>query len=102
AALRTDRATTVPIRVDTGALRARGADVPALLRGLAPHTRRAAVSSSADAGLLRRLSGLGDSERAEALLELVRGRVAAILGHAGSARIDPGRPFQELGFDSLT
>jgi acyl carrier protein len=35
-------------------------------------------------------------------VEVVRGRVAAVLGHADHTAIDADRPVQELGFDSLT
>nr|WJP00502.1 AntA4 [Pseudonocardia antarctica] len=38
----------------------------------------------------------------DALRELVTGRVAAALGFGDGARVDPGRSFRDLGFDSLT
>ncbi|MEV4500196.1 SDR family NAD(P)-dependent oxidoreductase, partial [Micromonospora arborensis] len=37
----------------------------------------------------------------QALLDLVRTHAATVLGHSGPDRIDPDRPFQELGFTSL-
>ncbi|MFI1973502.1 phosphopantetheine-binding protein, partial [Streptomyces cinnamoneus] len=52
--------------------------------------------------LLHRLAQLPESERSAALVELVCGHAAAVLGYANSAAIDPGRTFGELGCDSLT
>nr|BFE27873.1 hypothetical protein GCM10010200_001240 [Actinomadura rugatobispora] len=58
----------------------------------------------ADAGhaaeLRRMLAAADDPERAVA--DLVRAEVAVVLGHSGGDDIDPGRPFADLGFDSLT
>ncbi|MFF1909814.1 SDR family NAD(P)-dependent oxidoreductase, partial [Kitasatospora sp. NPDC058218] len=103
AALRSERATVVPIRVDTAALRTRTDDVPALLRGLAPTVRRAAqADSSAPATSLgERLAGLSGGEREREVLRVVRAQVAGVLGHASAEAIEPERAFQELGFDSL-
>jgi NADP-dependent 3-hydroxy acid dehydrogenase YdfG/acyl carrier protein len=72
--------------------------LPPVLKGLVrtPGRRRAASSS-----LAPRLAAAGEPERERIALELVRGEVAAVLGHASAQQVDPGRPFQELGFDSL-
>ncbi|MFJ3221691.1 beta-ketoacyl synthase N-terminal-like domain-containing protein, partial [Kitasatospora sp. NPDC086801] len=104
AALRSDRAAVVPIRVDAAALRARTDEVPALLRALAAPRRRAELPArgrAAETGLAERLTGLGESEGRRLALELVRTEVAAVLGHASAEAIAPERAFQELGFDSL-
>ncbi|WP_407075541.1 SDR family NAD(P)-dependent oxidoreductase [Saccharopolyspora gloriosae] len=92
----------LPVRLDLAGLRAQG-QVPALLRGLirTPVRRGAARSAAAD-GLAARLGGLSGEERREALLELVRGRIAVVLGHSGASSVPATRQFQDLGFDSLT
>ncbi|WP_443066453.1 SDR family NAD(P)-dependent oxidoreductase [Streptomyces sp. NBC_01262] len=103
-----DRAVLVPLRVDPAALRSRGADTPALLRGLLPAPARRAASGGGgtEAGgvveLERRLAGLGAAERETALLQFVREKAASVLGHASADAVEAERAFQELGFDSLT
>ncbi|WP_369214871.1 type I polyketide synthase [Streptomyces flavofungini] len=94
----------LPVRLDLGALRALG-EVPPLFRSLirTPARRTAAAGSAATAAdLTRRLTGLTPAEGQEVLLELVRGQIATVLGHAGLADVEPTRAFQDLGFDSLT
>ncbi|MFF2149210.1 SDR family NAD(P)-dependent oxidoreductase, partial [Kitasatospora sp. NPDC058190] len=104
-ALRSERAAVVPIRVDAAALRARTDEVPALLRALVPAARRTAahapVSAAPTDGLAARLVGLTEAEQRRTVLELVRARVAGLLGHESGDAIEPDRAFQELGFDSL-
>ncbi|WTI43303.1 beta-ketoacyl synthase N-terminal-like domain-containing protein [Streptomyces longwoodensis] len=48
------------------------------------------------------LATLPEAERERVALDLVRTEVAAVLGHASVEGISPERPFQELGFDSVT
>ncbi|MCA1229558.1 type I polyketide synthase [Saccharopolyspora sp. 6M] len=92
----------LPARLDLPALRARG-DVPSVLRGLIrTRTRRAGAGTGVARALGDRLAALPEAERATALLDLVRGQVATVLGHSGAAAVEPRRAFQELGFDSLT
>ncbi|HET8641391.1 MAG TPA: SDR family NAD(P)-dependent oxidoreductase, partial [Pseudonocardiaceae bacterium] len=90
----------VPMRLDTGALRARGDTLAPLLHALVPPARRAAGQ---DAGSLRQaLSGLDPQRATELLLDIVVSQVAAVLGHASTDAIDVDRPFDDLGFDSLS
>ncbi|MFA0845372.1 SDR family NAD(P)-dependent oxidoreductase [Streptomyces rochei] len=94
----------LPVRLDLGALRSLG-EVPPLFRSLirTPARRTAtAGSAAAPADLTRRLTGLTPAEGQEVLLDLVRGQIATVLGHAGLADVEPTRAFQDLGFDSLT
>ncbi|HEY8981417.1 MAG TPA: SDR family NAD(P)-dependent oxidoreductase, partial [Streptomyces sp.] len=107
AAVGHDRADLVPVRVDTAALRARATDgeLPALLRALVRTPTRRAATGSVPGGataLRERLVALPEAERGEALLDLVRTEVAAVLGRGGGDTIDPRRAFKELGFDSLS
>ncbi|MCX2926353.1 type I polyketide synthase, partial [Streptomyces sp. NEAU-W12] len=95
----------LPVRLDLGALRSLG-EIPPLFRSLIRVASRraapAAGAAAAAADLTRRLSGLTPAEGREALLELVRGQIATVLGHVDLADVEPTRPFQDLGFDSLT
>ncbi|MCC3770412.1 type I polyketide synthase, partial [Streptomyces sp. UNOC14_S4] len=106
-ALRMRDAAVVPMRVDTAALRTVAASgvISPLLRGLVrvPVRRAAEAGTTGDAtGLAGRLVGLSPAEQERALLDLVRGQVAAVLGYAGAETVGSGRAFKELGFDSLT
>ncbi|QTI88621.1 type I polyketide synthase [Streptomyces sp. AgN23] len=106
AALTTDEAVPVPMRVDAVALRAQaaaGALAP-LLRGLVRVPVRRAVDVAAGGGsaLAERLAGLSAAEQDRLLLDLVRTQVAAVLGYAGPQAVEEGRAFKDLGFDSLT
>ncbi|MFJ9840208.1 SDR family NAD(P)-dependent oxidoreductase [Kitasatospora sp. NPDC101155] len=106
AALRAERATLVPARLDLAALRERSESLPAVLRALVrPTVRRDAATgaggSSGAASLAQRLSTLPAADHEHAVLEAVRSQVAAVLGHDGPASVQPRRAFTELGFDSL-
>ncbi|WP_424217716.1 SDR family NAD(P)-dependent oxidoreductase (plasmid) [Streptomyces sp. BI20] len=101
-ALRTDIPALAPARLDAAALRAQGERLAPVLRALTGRpVRRAAGAPGAGAGRLDHLAGLGENERAEALLDLVRTHVAAVLGHAGAHGVETDRAFKDLGFDSL-
>ncbi len=47
------------------------------------------------------LAALAAEEAAAFVLELVRKKVAAVLGHSSHRTVDPDQGFQEIGFDSL-
>nr|BCB14664.1 type I polyketide synthase [Streptomyces spiroverticillatus] len=108
AAAAVDEPVVLPVRVNLAALRARGADVPALLRTLVPAPVRRTVRAAAagpvvqEMSLEERLAPLPEDERHEVLEELICAEVAGVLGHSDPAALDPARSFQESGFDSLT
>jgi NADP-dependent 3-hydroxy acid dehydrogenase YdfG len=89
-------------RLDLGGLRARGEQPPPLLRALVRSGQRAADPAAGSASLARRLAAAAPQDRDRILVDLVRGSVAAVLGHADIGAVGVDRAFQELGFDSLT
>ncbi|GGR76750.1 hypothetical protein GCM10010269_14940 [Streptomyces humidus] len=105
-ALASDHGHLLAARLDTAALRTGGQEIPPLLAGLvrAPRRRAAAEAASGRAAddLTTRLSGLSEADAHRALLDLVRSHAAAVLGHTSAERVQQGRPFKDLGFDSLT
>ncbi|MEV5880991.1 SDR family NAD(P)-dependent oxidoreductase, partial [Streptomyces sp. NPDC052101] len=52
--------------------------------------------------LAERLAGLGRPEQERILREVVRAHAAAVLGYEGPDAVPLGRPFTELGLDSVT
>ncbi|MCX4760365.1 type I polyketide synthase [Streptomyces sp. NBC_01275] len=104
AALATRRPVLVPALLDYTGLRAQSEDgtLPALFHGLVRPARRAAVGEQTGGNSLQeRLAPLALQDQERALLELVRGVVASVLGHTDADQVAPDRAFNELGFDSL-
>ncbi|MCW7947480.1 polyketide synthase, partial [Streptomyces hygroscopicus] len=102
AALASDRPAVAPLRLDLGAMRG---TTPLVLQGLRSPVRgtaRRTAPTAPKGSLGQRLAGLPEAERDQAVLELVRNEVAAVLGHASVQAIQPELAFQEAGFDSLT
>ncbi|WP_210609286.1 type I polyketide synthase [Streptomyces rhizosphaericus] len=102
-------AVLVPLHLDIAPLREQAAEgaLPSVFRGLvrAPARRRTVSAGAADTGvpsLARRLAGLAEAEREQAVLDLVRGQAAAVLGFADAEAVGAARGFLEQGFDSLT
>ncbi|MFG3105057.1 SDR family NAD(P)-dependent oxidoreductase, partial [Streptomyces sp. NPDC048182] len=92
-----------PVRLDLARMRrqAQSHAAPALLQDLV----RAAAGPTAAAGaaaFLKALGAMSDTEREQALLDLVRTHVAAVLGHDAATPVNATQGLRELGFDSLT
>ncbi|KMS66084.1 polyketide synthase, partial [Streptomyces leeuwenhoekii] len=108
AAIGSGQALLVPAKLDLRSVRAdaaAGGAVPHLLRGLVRTGRQQAYSAaSADrsGGLAARLAGLGPADQLALLLDVVRGQVAAVLGHADAGAVRADAAFKDAGFDSLT
>ncbi|MFF7394803.1 SDR family NAD(P)-dependent oxidoreductase [Streptomyces scabiei] len=109
AALASGDACSVPLTLDTAALRAAGTGVPLLLRGLVPAGLRAAADSGPStsgeapgARLVARLVELDAAAQEKQLLALVRTEAAAVLNYDRAETVDARRSFKELGADSLS
>ncbi|MEU9118121.1 type I polyketide synthase, partial [Streptomyces sp. NPDC048483] len=63
---------------------------------------RATGPAGGQGKLAARLVGMPASQREAMVLDLVRARAAAVLGHKSAEAVAPKRAFRELGFDSLT
>ncbi|WP_344570906.1 SDR family NAD(P)-dependent oxidoreductase, partial [Streptomyces axinellae] len=108
----------VPAVFDPALLRGSTEDAtPAVLRGLRRRTvRRAEAGAGAGSAApgasaghsspgdrwRERLAGLASGEQVGALVELVRGEAAAVLGHPDTTALGGERAFKDAGFDSLT
>ncbi|BBB02253.1 putative modular polyketide synthase [Actinacidiphila reveromycinica] len=66
----------------------------------APGTGAAIQQAAAE--LAARLTRLNPADQDRTLADLVRAEAAAVLGHPGPEAVHPGRPFRDLGIDSLT
>ncbi|MET7773891.1 type I polyketide synthase [Nocardia sp. NPDC005366] len=88
----------VPAHLDRAAL-AVLLPAPPIFDRILRRDRRAVERGGGQAAALR---AMDPPARRRTLLDQVRGHAAAILGHAGAHLIDADRPFQEMGFDSLT
>ncbi|MFF7246352.1 type I polyketide synthase [Embleya sp. NPDC008237] len=67
----------------------------------APATPRAEPGAGGN-DFAARLTGLGAADRLRFLVEVVRTQAAVVQGHRSATAVDPGKPFREQGFDSLT
>ncbi|MET9634392.1 SDR family NAD(P)-dependent oxidoreductase, partial [Lentzea sp. NPDC006480] len=98
AAVGVDEPLVVPARIITGAS---ATMVPPLLRNLLRGGRRTAARTQGTVAL-QGLQDVRPAERLRALVDVVRGEAAAVLGHSSADAIDADREFRQLGFDSLT
>ncbi|WFB10965.1 SDR family NAD(P)-dependent oxidoreductase [Streptomyces sp. LX-29] len=102
-------ATLAPIHLDPAGF-ATQPGLPAVLRSLvrtpARRTAHAGVGASTGGAeaekLMRRLAQASAAERGRVLLDLVRTRAAAVLGHADADAVPARLGFLDAGFDSLT
>ena len=95
-----DEPELAPIGLRAAALRtqAESGALPAVLRDL---VRVPAARERSPESVRARLAGLSDDEREDAVLDLVRGQAAAVLGFASAGEVEPERVLQEMGLDSL-
>ncbi|MDN3355699.1 type I polyketide synthase [Actinomadura sp. DC4] len=88
----------VPIRLDRTAPDASSPVLRGLVRGRGP----AGAASAAPGSWAERVAALPEPEREPVIRAAVRDQVAGVLAHPDPEALDLTRPFQDLGFDSLT
>ena len=113
--------TLVAARLDLAGLRSRvesGGAIPAVMRGLvraarpparpaqpagpgAAHPAAPAAAATGPLALVQQLTGLDPDTARRTVLDLVRNRVALVLGHDSADAVGVDLPFTDLGFDSL-
>ncbi|WP_326564150.1 type I polyketide synthase [Micromonospora peucetia] len=79
--------------------------LPPLMRHLLRGTGRRRTATDqppAGASWRDRLDGLSEADARQALVDLVCGQAAMVLGHASAQTVPAARAFKDLGFDSLT
>ncbi|GFJ85362.1 type I polyketide synthase [Phytohabitans houttuyneae] len=77
-------------------------DLPAARRAIDEVEAARSETETAASELAGRLRGLDAAARVDALLDLVRGYAAGVLGHTGKEAVSPDKAFRDLGIDSLT
>ncbi|MGC5015663.1 phosphopantetheine-binding protein, partial [Streptosporangium sp. DT93] len=86
--------------------RAETGDLPSILRGLVRAPRRTAgtgtASGAGPGALAGRLVTLPRQDAFRLLVDTVRSQVASVLAHGSPDSVELDRPFNQLGFDSLT
>jgi acyl transferase domain-containing protein/acyl-CoA synthetase (AMP-forming)/AMP-acid ligase II/acyl carrier protein len=96
-----DRPVLFPIHLDAAALRKRAHAgwLPAIMRGLIQTPRR--TSDDVKGTFATKLQDIPESDRDNAILDLVLGQTASLLGYASAEAIDPLLRFTDIGVDSL-
>ncbi|MFD3306916.1 SDR family NAD(P)-dependent oxidoreductase, partial [Streptomyces sp. NPDC058694] len=93
---------TVPVRLDPATLHTRSDETPTVLHGLIKAPTRNTTTNAHGTSLARRLHGLDADQQLSMVTDLVSVQVAIVLGFGPDTVIEPGRAFNEMGFDSLT
>ncbi|MFJ3894655.1 type I polyketide synthase [Streptomyces sp. NPDC090083] len=77
-------------------------ELPLARRALDAAEQDAPKATADTSSLHAHLASLADYERAGAVLEIVRGHVASVLGYPSVDAVEAERPFADLGIDSLS